>query len=128
MRSVLGFSLAEYIKHLADWSIKGFSYIHVRHISIFTRIPLNIHRKAATGSRDLKLYLKARQITQDISLALILTSPIMTASSGAQPVSLSASRKNVFSGFPTTMAFVSVAYSKAVTNGPGPRAKPSFLL
>ncbi|MGH0154387.1 UNVERIFIED_CONTAM: hypothetical protein FKN15_026596 [Acipenser sinensis] len=49
------------------------------------------------------------------------TSPIITASSGEQP------RKNVFSGFPTTVAFVSAAYSRPVTNGPGPSAKPSFL-
>lgn len=102
---------------------------HVRHnISISTGIPLHIYRKAAPGSRDSKLYLLAWQTTQDIPWAPLLTSPIMTASSGAQPVPLRASRKNVFSGFPTTMAVVSVAYSKAVTNGPGPRAKPSFLL
>jgi hypothetical protein len=86
---------------------------YVRHnISVFTRTHC-----PCTG-----------RLLQDISLGLVLTSPIMTASSGAQSASLKASRKNVFSGFPTTMAFVSVAYSKAVTNGPGPKAKPSFLL
>lgn len=36
--------------------------------------------------------------------------------------------KKVFSGFPTTVAVQSVAYSSPVTKGPGPRAKPSFRL
>ena len=36
--------------------------------------------------------------------------------------------KNVFSGFPTTVALQSVAYSSPVTKGPGPRAKPSLRL
>lgn len=52
----------------------------------------------------------------------------MTASSGAQLVPRKASRKNVFSGFPTTVALMSVAYSSPATKGPGPRAKPFFFL
>lgn len=56
------------------------------------------------------------------------TSPIMTASSGAQSVPRKASRKKVFSGFPTTVALESVAYSSPVTKGPGPRDMPSFFL
>lgn len=63
-----------------------------------------------------------------ITLLLWLTSPIITASSGLHPRLLKASMKNVFSGFPTTDALVPVAYSRASTKGPGPRARPSSFL
>ena len=42
----------------------------------------------------------------------------MTVFSTSIPKSRIASRKKVFSGLPTTSAFLSVAYSKPDTNGP----------
>ena len=47
-----------------------------------------------------------------------ITSPIIMHSFGWQLNSSTADRKNDFSGFPTTSAVVSVAYSSPVIKGP----------
>ena len=47
-----------------------------------------------------------------------ITSPIIMHSFGRQLNSSTADRKNDFSGFPTTSAVVSVAYSSPVIKGP----------
>ena len=57
-----------------------------------------------------------------------LTSPIMTASVTGQLISSSIALKKDGSGFPTTSALHPLAYSRAATKGPGPRASPSDLL
>ena len=57
-----------------------------------------------------------------------LTSPIMTANCGSQPISFKACAKKAGCGLPTTSALTSEANSRAVTKGPGPSASPSPLL
>lgn len=55
-----------------------------------------------------------------------LTSPIMTAWAGS--ISPRALWKNADDGLPTTSLRQSEAYSRPLTNGPGPRASPSERL
>lgn len=50
----------------------------------------------------------------------------MTAVAGSSP--FNAASKKVVVGLPTTIALVSVAYSSPLTNGPGPKDKPSGCL
>ena len=57
-------------------------------------------------------------LEENIYFKLPLTSPIMTHWSGSNDMFFIASRKNSFSGFPTTSALTSAEYSRALTKAP----------
>ena len=109
--------------HSADLKHHSISLVHI------AALTLGMH--ATCTSRHLFNFLgtlSAQNFHPRDSFLKWLTSPIITASSGLHPKLLKASVKNVFSGFPTTVAVVPVAYSRASTKGPGPRARPSSFL
>src|SRR5208283_4515292 len=58
-------------------------------------------------------------------ISVRMSSPIITTPNIPSPMSRIARSKNAFAGFPTTVAVLPVADSRAVTNGPAESESPS---